>query len=174
MHTSSTDFDIPTPTLLEISIKLDYIYLNFVVLEISSFPWNFQAGLGWGGGGGGLRIQRSFWWNYTMSLSLRLLALLQHALREGIINRLLVNPFLYPFPKYGEDYTYVWMQKNWIHGLKKTRKITYSGKQQVKIKGRFQVPWVIWLHTVPYKFQKAHRGAQWVWGKVTNGTLVKS
>ena len=46
------DFDIPTPTLLEISIKLDYIYLNFVVLEISSFPWNFQAGLGWGGGGG--------------------------------------------------------------------------------------------------------------------------
>ena len=52
MHTSSMDFNIPTPTLLEISIKLHYIYLNFVVLEISSFPWNFQAGLGWGGGGG--------------------------------------------------------------------------------------------------------------------------
>ena len=53
MHTSSMDFDIPTPTLLEISIKLHYIYLNFVVLEISSFPWDFQAGLGGGGGGGG-------------------------------------------------------------------------------------------------------------------------
>ena len=48
MHTSSMDFDIPTPTLLEISIKLHYIYLNFVVLEISSFPWDFQAGLGGG------------------------------------------------------------------------------------------------------------------------------
>ena len=127
------DFNIPTPTLLEISIKLHYIYLNFVVLEISSFPWNFQAGRG-----GGRRIQRSFWWNYTMSLSLRLLALLQHALREGIINRLLVNPFLYPFPKYGEDYTYASMQKTEFMALRKQGKLHTLENNRLKLREDFK------------------------------------
>ena len=114
MHTSSTDFDIPTPTLLEISIKLDYIYLNFVVLEISSFPWDFQAGLGGGGGR------------------------LQHTLREGIIIRLLVNPFLYPFPKYGEDYTYASMQKTEFMALRKQGKLHTLENNRLKLREDFK------------------------------------
>ena len=115
MHTSSTDFDIPTPTLLEISIKLHYIYLNFVVLKISSFPWDFQAGLGGGGGGG-----------------------LKHALRGGIIIRLLVNPFLYPFPKYGEDYTYASMQKTEFMALRKQGKLHTLENNRLKIREDFK------------------------------------
>ena len=32
------------------------------------------------------------------------------------------------------------------------------------------MPWVIW-NTVPYKFQEAQRGVQWVWDKGENGTF---
>ena len=73
-----------------------------------------------------------------MSLSLRLLALLQHALREGIINRLLVNPFLYPFPKYGEDYTYASMQKTEFMALRKQGKLHTLENNRLKLREDFK------------------------------------
>ena len=111
-----------------------------MVLKMSSFPWNFQDLLEGRGGGGGLGgIQRSFWWNYTTSLSLRLLALLQHGLREGTINRLLVNPSLvYPFPISGEDYTCASMQITEFMALRKQGKLHTLENNRLKLREDFK------------------------------------
>lgn len=52
-----------------------------------------------------------------------------------LFNRLLVNPFLYPFPKYGEDHTYAsnFMQKTEFMALRKQGKLHTLENSRLKL-----------------------------------------